>query len=593
MKHRRHTPQRELIAFIFVALAAAVPGPAWSQVQVRFGVETPMRDGTKLISDIWFPEGDGPFPTILMRTPYERTMELIPKNRPPEVGEYFASNGYVWIVQDTRGRGDSEGTFSFMHDAAEDGYDSVEWIAEQPWSDGRVCMMGASYMGTVQWLAAREKPPHLVCIAPTAAAGRWFEELPYLGGALQVQFMLGWTHRTSGHSYGGGNAGNLDWMEIFRHRPLLTMDEAVGHRIKVWRNFVEHSTLDEYWRPIQFESPRDFSDLEIPALHIAGWFDWDQPGALFYWRGMQANSPAAKDQFLVMGPWTHPQTWTGGALNLGEWRFSPEAVPDTKPIQLAFFERYLKQSADGFVYPRVQLYVTGVNTWRQFEEYPPASSQTERLYLHSGGHANSLTGDGTLSWSAAESEPPDRYTYDPQHPFPSTIGNADPRGIDHRPLERRDDVLVYTSEPLADTLLVVGRVFVNLFAGTDAPDTDWTAKILDVQPDGRALKLGPTEVGVMRARYRNGYETTELLEPGSVERYRIELFDVAHAFLPGHRVRLEISSSAFPFIDTNTNTGLLAATDTTWTVAHQIVFHDGERMSFVELPVLRASRNEW
>ena len=174
-----------------------------------------------------------------------------------------------------------------------------------------------------------------------------------------------------------------------------------------------------------------------------------------------------------------------------------------------------------------------------------------------------MTGDGTLDWSAAKDEPPDRYTYDPRNPFPSTLGGADPRGIDHRPLERRNDVLVYTSEPLTDTLVVVGRIFVTLHAGTDALDTDWTAKILDVHPDGRALKLGPTEVGVIRARYRNGYETTELLEPGRVEKYRIELFDVAHAFLPGHRVRLDISSSAFPFIDVNTNTGQPASTDTT------------------------------
>ncbi len=575
------------IAIFFFALAAGAPAQAWPQVQVRFGVPMPMRDGKNLVADIWFPEGDGPFPVILVRTPYERVMEIIGKNRPPEVGEYFARHGYVWIIQDTRGRGDSEGTFHFFHDAAKDGYDSVEWIAEQPWSDGRVCMMGVSYLGTVQWLAAREKPPHLDCIAPTAAAGRWFEELPYLGGALQVQFMLGWAYRTSGRTYGGGNATGLNWMQIYRHRPLLTMDDAIGKRVQVWRNFVEHPTLDEYWKPIQFESPRDFSDLAIPALHIAGWFDWDQPGALFYWRGMRAHSPAAADQFLVMGPWTHPQTWTGGALNLGEWRFSPEAVPDTKPIQLAFFDRYLKQSSDTFAAPRAHLYITGVNTWRRFDEYPPASVQQARLYLHSGGRANSLTGDGTLEWSAAKDEPPDRYTHDPRNPFPSTIGGADPRGIDHRPLERRDDVLVYTSEPLTDTLVVVGRIFVTLHAGTDALDTDWTAKILDVHPDGRALKLGPTEVGVIRARYRNGYEATELLEPGRVEKYRIELFDVAHAFLPGHRVRLDVSSSAFPFIDVNTNTGQPTATDTTWTVAHQVVFHDAERMSFVELPVLK------
>ena len=579
--------RRAATAALAAMLAAVAVFGAQAQVKVRFGVEMPMRDGVRLAADAWMPEGDGPFPTILVRTPYERTMELVPAARPPELGAYFARNGYVWMIQDTRGRGDSEGTFAFFRDDGRDGYDAVEWIARQPWSNGRVCMMGVSYLGTVQWLAAREKPPHLVCIAPTAAAGRWFEELPYIGGALQVQFILGWTHRTAGRTYAGANDVGLDGMKIMRHRPLLTMDEALGHRIPTWREFVEHPTLDDYWKRLQFEAPRDFQDLDIPALHITGWFDWDQPGALFYWRGMRAHSPAAAHQYLLAGPWTHPQTWTGGGTSLGEWRFAPSSVVDYKPIHLAFFDRYLKQTADTFAFPRARINVTGIDQWRDVEAYPPAGVRTERLFLHSGGRANSLAGDGTLSWTAPASEPPDRYTSDPERPVPSSIGGADPRGIDHRPIERRDDVLVYTSEPVGDTLVLAGPVFVTLHAASDARDTDFIAKLLDVYPDGRAIKLGPTEAGVIRARYRNGYERTELLQPGRVERYRIELFDVAHAVLPGHRLRLEIASSAFPFIDVNTNTGNPPATDTTSRLARQTVYHDRGRPSAVELPVWR------
>ena len=558
-----------------------------AQVRVRFGVETPMRDGIKLASDIWLPEGSGRFPAIVVRTPYERTMELLAEARPAEMGAYFAGRGYVWIIQDTRGRGDSEGAFHFFRDDGQDGYDAIEWIAKQPWSNGRVCMMGASYMATVQWLAAREKPPHLVCLASTAAAGRWFEELPYLGGALQVQFMLGWTYRTAGKTYAGANAVGLDWAALYGHRPLLTADEAVGRPIPAWREFLQHPTLDEYWQRIQFEAPRDFANLDLPALHITGWFDWDQPGAMFYWRGMRAHSPAAKDQYLLVGPWTHPQTWTGGSLSLGEWRFSGASVIDTKPIQLAFFDRYLKGTATAFAFPRARIYLTGSNEWRDLEEYSPPATVTERLYLHSGGRANTLGGDGSLSGAAPLSEPPDRYQYDPRRPVPSSVGGADPRGIDHRPIERRDDVLVYTGEPLRDTLVVAGRLFVTVHAATDGRDTDFTAKLLDVFPDGRALKLGPTEVGVIRARYRGGYQRTELVQPGAIERYRIELFDVGHAFLPGHRIRLEISSSAFPFIDANTNTGNSPATDTESRIAQQTVYHDRDRPSVVELPVLR------
>lgn len=571
-------------------LALGVAPAAVSALQtpgrIRFGVETPMRDGVKLVSDVWMPPGEGPFPAILVRTPYERTMELVPENRPAEMGEYFATHGYVWMIQDTRGRGDSEGRFAFLRDDGRDGYDTIEWIARQPWSNGRVCMMGVSYLGTVQWLAAREKPPHLVCIAPTAAAGRWFEELPYLGGALQMGFILGWTYRTAGRTFAGANADRLDWMKILGHRPLLTMDEAVGRVIPTWREFVEHATLDAYWERLQFVAPRDFASLNLPALHVTGWFDWDQPGALFYWQGMQQHSRAAADQFLIIGPWTHPQTWTGGNLALGEWRFSGAAVVDNKPIHLAFFDRYLKQRSGQLDFPRARVYLTGVNRWQDLRAWPPASAETRRLYLRSGGRANSLDGDGTLAWTPPAAEPPDRFTYDPLRPVPVTVGRADPRGVDHRPIEARDDVLVYTSDVLTDTVFVTGRVFVTLHAETDGRDTDFTGKILDVQPDGRALKLGPTENGgVIRARYRNGYREPELLRPYTIERYRIELFDVGHAFLPGHRIRLEISSSAFPALDPNTNTGTPPATDTVTRIARQTVYHDGQRPSFVELPV--------
>jgi putative CocE/NonD family hydrolase len=489
------------------------------------------------------------------------------------------------MIQDTRGRGDSEGVFHFFRDDGPDGYDTIEWIARQPWSNGRVCMMGVSYLGTVQWLAARERPPHLVCIASTAAAGRWFEELPYLGGALTLQFMLGWSYRTAGRTYAGLNATGLDWERIYRHRPLATMDQAVGRPIPLWQELMAHPTFDHYWERIRL-GDRDFG-IDLPALHLTGWFDWDQPGAMYYWRGMRQRSPAKDRQYLVVGPWTHPQTWTGGSLTLGEWQFAASSVIDPKPTHLAFFDRYLKQSTDRLDLPRARLFVTGLDQWVNLDDYPPPSVRPERLYLRSGGRANSLEGDGTLSWTAPASEPPDRYDYDPARPVPSTIGGADPRGIDHRAIERRDDVLVYTSAALTDTLTVLGPIGVSLTAATDGRDTDFTAKLLDVHPDGRALKVGPTEIGVIRARYRRGYRKMELVEPGVPTEYRVELFDVGHAFLPGHRVRLEVSSSAFPFIDANPNTGLPIATDTTSRVARQTVYHDAARRSFVELPIWR------
>ncbi len=233
--------------------------------------------------------------------------------------------------------------------------------------------------------------------------------------------------------------------------------------------------------------------------------------------------------------------------------------------------------------------MTGENQWRDFDAYPPAASQVQRLYLHSGGQANTSMTDGVLDWNEPGDEPPDQYVHDPSDPVPSTTG-GDPRGIDHRPIGQRNDVLVYTSEPLEDSVVVIGNVFVRLHAATDARDTDWVVKVLDVHPDGRSLKIGPTEVGVLRARYREGYEETVLLEPGEVEEYRIEHFDVAHTFMPGHRIQLQVASAAFPFIDVNTNTGNPARTDTDWVIANQTVFHDRSRPSFIELPVLEGGR---
>jgi putative CocE/NonD family hydrolase len=529
---------------------------------------------------MWMPQEQGQYPAILVRTPYVRTWDYL---RCPEFGSYFASRGYVFIVQDTRGRGDSEGEFDFFSTDGKDGYDSVEWIAAQPWSNGKVGMMGVSYLGTVQWMAAREKPPHLVCIAPTAAAGRWFEELPYQGGAFVLAFMLDWTNLTSGRIRQRNNAASVDWMKVMKHRPLVTMDDAVGRDVQLWNAWHKHPTMDDYWKQIQF-LPEDFPKIEIPALHVCGWFDWDQPGALFYWRGMQEHSNVKDKQYLLVGPWTHPQTYLGGPLKIGEMEFPEDSAIDVKALHLAFFEHYLKGTAAAFDFPRARLYVTGMNEWRDYAEYPPAQMTYRKMYLHSGGHANTLSGDGGLNWEPPKKESPDKFTYDPNDPAPSLRPYH--LGSDHRVVEKRDDVLVYTSAVLEEPLEVIGRVFVNLYASSDAKDTDFTAKILDVYPDGRSLKLGVKAAGILRARYRNGYEKTELLTPGKPELFRIELFDIGHVFLAGHRIRIEISSSCFPDFDPNTNTGNIVATDTEFKIAQQTVYHDSDRPSHVLLPVM-------
>ena len=575
---------RHMITILWLLTCAATlfilaPAPASAQTDVRqrFGVTTPMRDGVELVSDLWLPGEEGRYPTVLVRTPY-----LKAKARWMTLGHAFARNGYAFIVQDARGRGDSQGDFGFFFADAEDGYDTIEWIAAQSWSNGRIGMMGGSYRATVQWLAAREGAP-LTCLFPQAPAARYFDEIPYTGGAFRMEWALGWINGTSGRIGQNENAMLTDRDAVHAHRPLISMDSVMGRVMPLYRDFLQHSTEDAYWDRILFDDA-DFADMDVPALTVTGWYDADQPGAFHYWRGMRAHSPAANRQYLLAGPWDHGETRTGGTPRIGELD-RPGSVMDIDGLAMEWFDWCLKGDGDGeFDLPRARVYLTGANQWMDFDEYPPREVADRSLYLHSGGNANSAIGDGTLSWDAPGEEPPDRFTFDPHHPVPSEPAGD---GADQRAVQRRDDVLVYTSDVLEEPLTVLGKVFVIVHAATDARDTDFTAKLTDVYPDGRAIKLGVNPAGVIRARYRLGRDREVLVEPGTSQRYEIELFDLGHTFLPGHRVRIEVSSSASPFVNPNQNTGNPVATDMEWRIAQQTVYHDRERASHVRLPVLR------
>ncbi|MGC1302390.1 MAG: CocE/NonD family hydrolase [Caulobacteraceae bacterium] len=545
-----------------------------------FDVRTPMRDGVELSSDVWLPDADGKYPVILVRLPYIKTTEFL---KSAEFGAYFARHGYAYVVQDTRGRGDSDGKFDFYFPEAKDGYDSIEWLARQPWSNGRVCMMGVSYLATVQWLAAKEKPPHLVCIAPTSPNGRYLDEAPTIGGAFLMSWALHWIDDTSGRISEGADAAATDWTKVYAHRPLLTMDEALGRRMPLYRNMLAHDTLDDYWKPIQL-GPDDFSKIDIPVMTYTGWFDGDQTGALYYWQGMHARKGGARDEYLVIGPWTHIQSYLGGSEKIGDLDLAKDAVIDNKAMHLAFFDHYLKQSTDRLDWPNVRVYVTGANVWRSFDAWPVPGGHEARIYLTSGGRANTADGDGALEWSAA-SGAPDAYAYDPKSPVPMELDYSTFAG-DRRKVEGRQDVLVYTSKTLDKPVEIIGEAAVELYAASDARDTDFVATISDVQPNGEAILLGSRPVGAVRARYRNGRSATpQLLTPGEVVRYRIQLGAIGHAFLPGHRIRIDISSSASPMYNPNQNTGNPIATDTEWKTAHQRIFHDKDHPSALVLPI--------
>jgi uncharacterized protein len=569
-------PRIGAVLLLGAALCMAAEPPDPVPVRSEFGVMIPMRDGVKLAADVWLPDAPGRYPVLLARTPYLKT-----GLRLSQWARYFASRGYVFAIQDARGRGDSEGTFDAFFGEGKDGYDTIEWLAAQPWSNGRVGMLGPSYLGAVQWLAARERPPHLACLAPTAAPGRWFEEFPYMGGAFTETVALSWVNEVSGRIDQEENLEDLNWAKVLAHRPLLTADSVLGRTMPLYRDWLTHSTMDPYWDRLRF-APKDFAAIDIPTLTISGWYDGDQPGALFYWRGLMDNAPNPDRHFLIVGPWRHIEAFRGGSTKVGDSEFPPESIIDTQATHLAFFDGCLKGTSLRFDAPRARIYVTGANVWRTFDHYPPAAATPRQMYLASGGHANTSAGDGTLRWTRAGEASPDRFTFDPRNPVP---GNLDDWGLDRQAIQRRDDVLVYTSDAMKDPLEMIGSVVVDLQAASDARDTDFTAALSDVGPDGRALRLGPM-VGIRRARYRNGYDREELLTPGKVESFRIELFDIAHSFEPGHRLRLEISSSAAPSYNPNQNTGNPVATDTEWKVAHQTVYHDRARASSITLPVV-------
>ncbi|MGE0555901.1 MAG: CocE/NonD family hydrolase [Gemmatimonadales bacterium] len=561
-------------AALFLAAAIACPGVA-AQTRADFGVRIPMRDGVQLTADVWRPEDGLRHPVLLVRTPYLRTgLGLV------DWGRYFAERGYAFVAQDTRGRGDSDGEFSFFAGDGEDGYDTIEWLARQPWSNGKVGMLGVSYLGTVQWLAAKHRPPHLTCMAPTAPGGRWFDELPYLGGAFAHAWALNWVNGTSGRTLQTPNAAGVDWERVLAHRPLLTADSVMGRVMPLYRSWLEHPVEGPFWRRIELRA-EDFAGIAIPTLTTTGWYDADQPGSLMYWRELMANAPKPSEHFLVIGPWGHAETFVGGKTRVGELEFPPSVVIDNKQAHLDFFDWCLK-GGGSYDAPRARIFVTGANEWRSYDSYPPKDVVPTPLYLASGGKANGRSGDGRLVWRAEPRSLPDTFTYDPKRPVPAAIEVA---AIDRQRLQDRPDVLVYTGESLREPLELIGSVFVDLTVASDALDTDFVAVLSDVHPDGKAVQLG-SRIAIKRARYRNGYAREELLEPGRPTPIRIELFDVAHRFPAGHRLRLEVTSSAAPYYNPNQNTGNPVATDVDWKVAHQAVFHDASRPSVITLPLL-------
>jgi putative CocE/NonD family hydrolase len=560
------------------AAATPKPKPTEYNVTIDFDQRVKMRDGVELSVDVYRPDSAGRFPVILVRTPYNKGSEF--KNRVYSTeGHYFAKHGYIYVAMDVRGRGDSDGIYTPQRNEGLDGYDSIEWCATQPWSTGKIGTLGASYVGYDQWLAAVHQPPHLAAMVVLTTPPDPFIETPT---GLQSPAYLSLYHFTSGHVL--QYLGNVDWDRLYQHLPLYTMDEAMGRRIPYWKAVIDHPGISDWWDPLMYQSK--FDKVNVPVMNVSGWYDDEQAGATMNYVGMKARGPqAVRDaQKLLMGPWPHA---VNTSTKLGGIDFGTNAVIDLSGYELRWFDRWLKGVGTGIEKePPVRIFVMGENRWHDAASWPLPGTEFTKYFLHSGGHANSSSGDGSLSTSLGQNEAPDRYRYDPAHPVPmimdptfAQLGGPD----DYRPVERREDVLVFTSEPFAATSLVCGPVRIELSASSSAKDTDFTGKLLDVWPDGYAQRLSD---GIVRARFRNGGDKANLIEPGRIYSYDIDLWNTCQQFKPGHRVRIEVSSSTFPKYDRNQNTGEALGKTNALLVADQAIYHDLSHPSFVLLPIV-------
>jgi putative CocE/NonD family hydrolase len=536
--------------------------------RASYNLRVPARDGVELATDIWWPDRDGPVHAVLGRTPYNKNNEHVAR-----LAKVFTGGGFAFVMQDVRGRGDSDGSFQPYVNDARDGVDTIAWLAEQDWCSGKVATVGGSYGGLLQWLTALEQPPALAAMIAMVSPSDPYVEFPT---GAQSPMMLSWHRLTAGRMR--QQVDDVDWESVYRHLPLRTMDEAAGFDAPHWREQLSHPTLDEFWAPKCYQDR--LGEIDVPVLHISGWYDDEQIGTPLNFAGMVAGG--ASGQQLLMGPWGHAINTT---RKLGEVDFGPDALIDLD----GYWVRWLKAQLDGEPWDDepVRMFVMGVDEWRDSPSWPPAAMTPTPLYLHSGGAANSRLGDGRLTWDApAGDEPDDSYDYSPERPFPFLTGitSAQLGGPDdYSAVELRGDVLVYTSEPLTEPLQLIGPVRLVLHATSSAPDTDFTGKLLDVHPTGFAQRLCD---GMVRARFRDGFDAERLLEPGETADYDIDLWNTAHVFAVGHRLRIEVASAAFPKFDRNLNTGEPLATATRMEIAHQRVHHDAARPSHVLLPVV-------
>lgn len=567
-------------------------------VRIEKNVPARMRDGVVLRADVYRPASPGPHPVLLQRTPYSKNDEGARARF-----SRLAAHGYIVVVQDTRGRYTSDGV-AVPHDEADDGFDTVQWAAGLPGSSGRVGMFGGSYLATTQLQAATRQPPALTALFPASSYARR-HDMVFQGGAFYLSDGLSWnlgqavdvrrrvlTPEADRDGPIGLDAAQRQTLRQtwYWHLPLKSFNELDLRRFAPgYFQMLDHPDADDFWAPGDIQSKHD--RFQVPAFHLTGWYDTLLTGTLKNFAGLRANAGtdvARRYQRIIIGPWTHARP-TNDSRSIGDVDYGPDAGLDSEAMMTRWFDRWLKDG-DGAILEEapVRLFVMGENRWRDEHEWPLARAVPTAYYLSSGGRANTREGDGVLRTSPPPARlPPDTFTYDPAKPVPTgAAGGYSRTPADQREVEMRDDVLVYTSEPLREDVEVTGPLALTLWITSTARDTDFTGRLVDVFPDGTARALAD---GILRARYRRGPTRPTLLTPGEPTELTIDLGATSNLFKAGHRIRLEVSSSNFPRFDRNPNTGGVFGEDAEPRTARQTILHDAAHPSRLMLPIVPRS----
>jgi uncharacterized protein len=559
-------------------------------VTIEHDVSATMRDGTILHADVYRPRADGTFPVLLERTPYD-------KSGSAGFGVKAAARGYAVIVQDVRGRYTSEGEWYPFKNESNDGFDTVEWAAALPYSNGKIGMFGGSYVGATQMLTAIAHPPHLAGICPVVTASNYHDGWTYQGGAFEQWFNESWTSGLAQDTlnrlvHKNTNALNGMWKLPLTGYPLFELPQASDPDLTrslapYFLDWLAHPNYDAYWKRVSIEE--HFADIQVPILTIAAWYDIFLGGSLRNYTGVKlhgGNDAARQGQRLLVTIGGH----AGSGRKIGDVDFGVAAEFEEDDATLDWYDYLFKKSSNQFASKPVRIFVMGANQWRDEEDWPLSRARETKYFLHSAGKANSLSGDGTLTNAAPRSESADHYTYDPANPAPTIGGplccdsqHLKPGPRDQRTVEAREDVLVYSTAALAQDLEVTGPIRLELFAGSSAVDTDFIGKLVDVWPDGFAQNL--TE-GIVRGRYRDSQEQPALMNPNQTYKLTLDLWSTSNVFRKGHRLRLEVSSSNFPRFDRNLNTGEENASARRGVPATNTIYHDAEHPSALVLPIV-------